>query len=184
MATGFALFDTALGRCGIVWNGLAVAGVYFPERDPARTVARIARRFAEAREDAPPEEVRHAMDGVVALLAGEARDLSDVRVDLGDAPEFRRRVYAVVRTIPPGGTLSYGEIARRLGPPVEARDVGEAMGRNPVPIIVPCHRVVGAGGKLGGFSAPGGSLTKRKLLAIEAVHATDEATLFSPASAR
>jgi methylated-DNA-[protein]-cysteine S-methyltransferase len=111
--------------------------------------------------------VQRAIDDIVALLAGERRDLNHVRVDIADVPDFNRRVYDIARTIPPGATLSYGEIAERLGDKMLARDVGQAMGQNPVPIIVPCHRVLAAGGKMGGFSAPGGTKTKLRLLEIE-----------------
>jgi methylated-DNA-[protein]-cysteine S-methyltransferase len=137
---------------------------------------RLLRRHPGAREATPPEEVARAIEGIVALVAGERRDLSDVVLDLTDVPEFNRRIYAVARTIKPGATLTYGAIAAELGEP-DARGVGEAMGQNPCPIIVPCHRVVAAGGKTGGFSAPGGAATKRRLLAIEGASA-DAPTLF------
>jgi methylated-DNA-[protein]-cysteine S-methyltransferase len=112
-----------------------------------------------------------AIEGIVALLDGQAHDLSTVVLDMDRVPEFHRRVYQITRTIAPGATLSYGDIAIRLGNAALARNVGQALGRNPFPIIVPCHRVVAAGGKLGGFSARGGTAMKRRLLAIEAGHA-------------
>ena len=111
--------------------------------------------------------MQHAIEGIVALLTGEARDLSDVPLDLDEVPEFHCKVYDVARTIKPGTTLWYGEIAARLGEPDAARAVGQALGRNPIPIIVPCHRVLAADGATGGFSAPGGTATKLRLLAIE-----------------
>jgi methylated-DNA-[protein]-cysteine S-methyltransferase len=113
--------------------------------------------------------VRRAIDGIVTLLRGEPSALDDVALDMEGVPEFNRRVYEVARTIPWGATLSYGEIAKRLGDPGAARDVGQALGRNPFAIVVPCHRVLAAGGKWGGFSARGGVATKRRLLSIEAV---------------
>lgn len=177
-ADQFAIFQAALGSCGIVWSGRGILGVMFAEPDEARTRVRLMRRFPDAVEASPPTPVRRAIDGIAALLAGGDPDLSDVTLDLDRLSEFQRRVYAIARTVRPGATISYGEIAARLGEPGAAREVGEAMGRNPVPIIIPCHRVVGAGGKLGGFSAPGGVATKRKLLAIESVHARDEGSLF------
>jgi methylated-DNA-[protein]-cysteine S-methyltransferase len=119
----------------------------------------------------PPPSVQAAIDGIVALLCGEARDLSQIALDMGGVPEFDRRVYEMARTIAPGETLSYGDLATRLGDPAAAREVGQALGRNPFPVIVPCHRVVAAAGRLGGFSAPGGAATKRRLLAIESAHA-------------
>ena len=112
--------------------------------------------------------MKRAIDDVTALLHGEPRALDRVALDMEDVPEFNRRVYEVARTIPWGATLSYGEIARRLGDPAAARDVGQALGQNPFPIVVPCHRVLAAGGKWGGFSARGGVATKRRLLSIEA----------------
>jgi methylated-DNA-[protein]-cysteine S-methyltransferase len=177
----FTLFETAIGSCGVVWSEHGVVGVQLPEADAAKTRARLRRRFPEAREAAPPAAVQRAIDGMTALLGGEARDLSDVALDMGRVPEFNRRVYEVARTIAPGATLSYGEIAARLGDRLLAQDVGQAMGQNPFPIIVPCHRVLAAGGKIGGFSANGGIMTKRRMLAIESVHATDGLPLFSRA---
>ena len=163
----FALFETAIGCCGIVWSEHGIAGVQLPERGEAATRNRLLRRFPAAREGAPPAEVRRAIDDIVALLGGEHRDLNHVRIDIGAAPEFHRRVYEVARRIPAGATLSYGEVAERLGDRNLARDVAEALSENPCPIIVPCHRILAAGGKPGGFSAPGGVATKLRLLTIE-----------------
>jgi methylated-DNA-[protein]-cysteine S-methyltransferase len=163
----FALFDTAMGRCAIVWGARGVAGTAFPEVTDEATRKRIARRHPSAREAQPPHDIARVINDVVALLAGEPRDLRGVAIDTGDMPDFNRRVYEIARTVPPGSTLSYGEIAERLGDRTLARDVGQAMGQNPIPIIVPCHRVLAAGGKTGGFSAPGGVATKLRLLSIE-----------------
>jgi methylated-DNA-[protein]-cysteine S-methyltransferase len=154
-----------------------VIGTSLPEGSAERTRSWLARRFPDAVESAPPAEVQAAIDGIVALLNGEHRDLSRVELDFGDVPEFNRRAYEVARTIPPGKTLTYGDIAHRLGMPGSAQAVGQAMGRNPFPIIVPCHRVLAAGGKDGGFSARGGVATKRRMLVIEGALA-DEPTLF------
>jgi methylated-DNA-[protein]-cysteine S-methyltransferase len=164
---GFALFETAIGHCGIVWSERRVAGVQLPERSEEATRNRIRRRFPAAREAVPPDVVQHAIGDIVALLDGEPRDLTHVTIDTDGMADFNRRVYAVARTIPPGATLSYGEIAERLGDRSLARDVGQALGQNPIPIVVPCHRVLAAGGKVGGFSAPGGVVTKLRLLTIE-----------------
>jgi methylated-DNA-[protein]-cysteine S-methyltransferase len=164
---GFALFETAIGHCGIVWRGRGVAGVQLPERNEDATRNRMLRRFAGAREAVPSDEMRRAIDDIVALLSGAPRDLTHVTIDTDGLADFNRRVYAIARTIPPGATLSYGEIAERLGDRNLARDVGQALGQNPIPIIVPCHRVLAAGGKVGGFSAPGGVVTKLRLLTIE-----------------
>lgn len=178
-ALGFTVFDTAIGACALVWGDGGVVGAFLPERDEPALRARIARRFPDAVEAEPPDSVRDAVAGVAALLSGEKRDLSGVALDMSAVPPFHQRVYEVARAIPPGETLTYGEIAARLGAPREAaRAVGEAMGRNPFPIIMPCHRVLGAGGKPGGFSAPGGVETKLKMLQIEGARVGDEPTLF------
>ena len=163
----FALFETAIGCCALVWSGRGVAGVQLPEENAAATRARVLRRFAAASEAPPPPKVRRAIDGIIALLRGETTDLSGVAIDIEGLPEFNRRVYAVARTIPPAKTLTYGEIAQRLGDRALAREVGQALGQNPIPLIVPCHRVLAAGGKTGGFSASGGVVTKLRLLTIE-----------------
>jgi methylated-DNA-[protein]-cysteine S-methyltransferase len=178
---GFALFDTAIGSCAIAWSGRGVLAVQLPEAAEAKTRARMRRRFPQVRESSPPPDVRHAVDGIVALLRGDAIDFSAVALDLEQVPAFHCRVYEVARTIACGATLTYGEIAKRLGVPGEAREVGEALGRNPIPIIVPCHRVLAAGGKLGGFSAPGGVTTKRRLLAIEGARTSNVPDLFDRA---
>jgi methylated-DNA-[protein]-cysteine S-methyltransferase len=163
----FALFETAIGCCGIVWSEPGIAGVQLPERSEAATRKRLLRHFPAAHEGEPHAEVGRAIDDIVALLGGERRDLSQVRIDLDAASEFHRRVYEVARRIPAGATLSYGEVAERLGDRNLARDVAEALSQNPCPIIVPCHRVLAAGGKPGGFSAAGGVATKLRLLTIE-----------------
>jgi methylated-DNA-[protein]-cysteine S-methyltransferase len=161
------LFDTAIGRCGIAWSARGVAGVQLPEAREPETRARLLRRFPGAREASPPPEVQGALDGIAALLSGQPSHLETVSLDMDRVSPFHRRVYEVARTIPPGATLSYGEVAARLGEPGLARDVGQALGQNPFALIVPCHRVIAAGGKLGGFSARGGASTKLRLLAIE-----------------
>ena len=163
----FVLFETAIGCCGIVWSERGVAGVQLPERSEAATRNRLLRRFPAAHEDEPPADVQRTIDDIVALLGGERRNLNHVRIDLDAVSEFHRRVYEIARRIPAGATLSYGEIAERLGDRNLARDVADALSKNPCPIIVPCHRVMAAGGKPGGFSAPGGLATKLRLLTIE-----------------
>jgi methylated-DNA-[protein]-cysteine S-methyltransferase len=164
---GFAVFDTAIGACGIVWSPRGVASVQLPEANERATRARLLRRFAGAREVPPPPDIQRAIDDIAALLRGERRELSDIAIDADGLPEFNARVYAIARTIPAGGTLTYGEIAERLGDRRLAREVGQALGQNPIPLIVPCHRVLAAGGKTGGFSASGGVVTKMRLLSIE-----------------
>jgi len=178
MTAGFALFETAVGVCGIAWGERGVLGVQLPERTEARTRARMGRRFPAARESPPPTAVQRAIESIVALLDGEARDLAEVVLDMEGVPNFERLVFEVARTIPAGATLTYGEIAARLGTQRDARAVGEALGQNPFPIVVPCHRVLAAGGRVGGFSAHGGITTKLRLLSIERARTSSVPTLF------
>jgi len=179
--TGYALFDTAVGRCGIAWGErgvLGVLGVQLPERDEERTRARLLKQHPQAEERPPPPDIRAVVDGIVSLLRGEAVDLSRTRLALERVPEFNRRVYEVALSVPPGKTVTYGEIAERLGDKALARDVGQALGQNPWPIVVPCHRVLAAGGRIGGFSANGGITTKHRLLTIEGAFADAPPSLF------
>jgi methylated-DNA-[protein]-cysteine S-methyltransferase len=163
----FALFDTAIGRCGIAWNTRGLTGVQLPHADEAATRRRLCQRYPNGQEASPSAEVQQAIDGIVALLRGEARDLTGVAIDNSDTPAFNAQVYAITRTVPPGATITYGEIAERLGDKMLAREVGQALGQNPCPLVMPCHRVLAAGGKSGGFSASGGVVTKLRLLTIE-----------------
>jgi methylated-DNA-[protein]-cysteine S-methyltransferase len=174
---GFALFDTAIGRCAIAWSGRGILAVQLPEANERSTRARLTRRLPRLRETPPPSAVKRAIEAIVALLRGEPRDLSAVMLDMDGVPPFHRRVYEIARTIPPGATLSYGQIAARLGAPGSARAVGQALGRNPFAILVPCHRVLAAGGRPGGFSANGGVATKLRLLAIEGARSSDAPAL-------
>ncbi len=164
---GFALFDTAIGRCGVAWGAQGVTGIQLPEARDAETRARLRRRFAKLSEATPPAAVRRGITQIGALMRGEKIDLSGIELDLREVPAFHRRVYEVAREIPAGTTLSYGELAARAGAPGAARAVGQALGRNPFAIVVPCHRVLAASGKLGGFSANGGVETKLRMLEIE-----------------
>ena len=184
-AQRFAIFETAVGPCGIAWGRRAVIGVALPEADAARTRKRLLRRLPDAREALPPPHVQKVVDAIVALLHGEPIDLSWVALDMHPVPAFDRRVYEIARAIPAGATRTYGQIAEQLGseshPSPEwgvAREVGQALGRNPFPIIVPCHRVLAANGKAGGFSARGGVATKLRLLSIECARTSDAPGLF------
>lgn len=176
---GFALFDTAIGRCAIAWNDVGVVRLQLPERDDDAALRRILVRHPEASEEAPPEPVRQAMALIETLLQGKESDLSVIALDMTGVGEFDAKVYAIARTIAPGATMSYGAIARTLGGQSFSREVGQALGRNPFAIIVPCHRVVAAGGKHGGFSAHGGVDTKLRLLTIEAALSGAPRSLFS-----
>jgi methylated-DNA-[protein]-cysteine S-methyltransferase len=163
----FALFDTAIGPCGLVWGAHGLLGVLLPEATAGATRARAQRRFGGAQEADAPPDIQPVMTRIVGLLSGEPDSLLDIALDTSAVPPFNLRVYALARGILPGQTLTYGEVAARLGEPQAARAVGQALGANPFPIIVPCHRVLAAGGRSGGFSAPGGARTKLRLLEIE-----------------
>lgn len=175
---GYTLFDTPLGRCGIAWGGRGIVLVQLPEARESAARARLLRRLPGAREAPPPPDVERAQSGILALLRGEPKDLSDVALDMTGVPPFDRRVYEGARGIPAGATLSYGELAARLGEPGAAPGVGRALARNPFALVVPCHRVLAARGRIGGFSASGGIATKRRLLAIEAAQAGRQPGLF------
>jgi methylated-DNA-[protein]-cysteine S-methyltransferase len=163
----FALFDTPIGRCGIAWSEFGIASLQLPEGRELATRARLLTRFPEAAAGSPPPAVQLAIAEIGALLAGKPSNLARVELDMRSVPPFHQRVYDAARAIPPGTTRSYGELATELGQPGSARAVGQALGRNPFAIIVPCHRVLAAGGKVGGFSANGGVTTKLRLLTCE-----------------
>jgi methylated-DNA-[protein]-cysteine S-methyltransferase len=166
-----AQFDTELGACAVRWSAIGITGVELPSR-----LTRELRSLGEG--VALPDFVRVAIDGMAAVLAGERRDLGDIPLDDGRIDPFRRRVYAATRSIPPGTTATYGQIARRIGLPDGARDVGAALSRNPFPIVVPCHRVIAANGALTGFSAAGGLATKRRMLELEGAPGFGQQLLF------
>jgi methylated-DNA-[protein]-cysteine S-methyltransferase len=164
-------FDTRLGTCAVRWTDAGVASV----RLPSPRTAELPRIGDTARV---PDTVRAAIDGIVAVLDGAPVDLGFVPLDERGIDPFRRAVYAATRTVAPGSTVTYGDIARAIGRPDAARDVGAALARNPFPIVVPCHRVVGADGKLTGFSAPGGLATKRRMLELEGAPGYGQQVLF------
>ena len=164
---GYAIVNTALGAFGAVWTEDGIARTWMHDRTVEATLRQIMRAYPDAVEHEPAPDVAAAMADVAALLDGQAR-VPMAPLDMQGVPEFDRRVYEVARTIPPGKTMTYGAIAKALGEePMRARDVGVALSRNPFAPIVPCHRVVAAGGQLGGYSAPGGTSTKRRLLELE-----------------
>lgn len=188
-----ALFDTAIGRCGIAWGERGVTGVSLPEVEAAGAgtgatgdaawEARLARAGAStspptSTSEPLPAPIARAIADIVALLRGDPRDLLDVALDLDGVPPFHQRVYALTRRILPGYTRTYGELARELGSPGAARAVGQALGLNPFPIVVPCHRVMAAHGQTGGFSGPGGTATKLRMLGIEGAQVPGTMTLF------
>jgi methylated-DNA-[protein]-cysteine S-methyltransferase len=200
--SGFLLFETAIGRCGIAWNERGLTAVALPGPSDRQLRGWLLKRTPGAVEhgrgatpaaDAdssggdqaanpaavlPPFAVR-ARDGIVALLAGADDDLADVPLDTEGLAPFHARVYEASRQVRPGETTTYGALAAALGADRgAARAVGQALGANPWPIVVPCHRITAAGGRTGGFSAPGGVATKLRILDVERAHARGDPTLF------
>ncbi len=174
----FALFETPIGTCAIAWGPRGINAVQLPMGGSEKTRVRMQQRYADVAEAEPPAYVQHVIARITALLAGEGDDLSDVVLDLDGVSPFQRGVYEIARRIPPGSTLTYGDIAKQLGGVELSREVGQALGRNPCPIVVPCHRVLAAGNKPGGFSANGGVETKLKMLAIEGAAVNYTPSLF------
>jgi methylated-DNA-[protein]-cysteine S-methyltransferase len=164
------LFDCAIGLCGVAWNARGLVGVQLPEKDRATTERRLAAKSHSAAGE-PPAWVAALIADIQKYCAGGKIDFSHVAVDLGGMDDFSRRIYTALRGVGFGSTVTYGDLAKELG--LEgwegARDIGAAMGHNRVPIVIPCHRVLAAGNKPGGFSAYGGATTKQKLLALEGV---------------
>jgi methylated-DNA-[protein]-cysteine S-methyltransferase len=163
----FTLFDTPVGACALVWGDRGLVGVLLPEPDALATRRRVERRYPGAIEVEPTDDVAHVIARIRGLLNGGRDDLEDIVLDMRAVAPFEQRVYRLARAIHPGSTRTYGQLARDLGDALVARAVGQALGANPFPIIVPCHRVLAAGAKAGGFSAPGGTRTKLRLLEIE-----------------
>ena len=163
------LFDTAIGECGVAWNPRGLVGVQLPEKDRGQTELRLAVKCRSTGAADVPPWVQSLVSDIQRYLAGQPVDFSGITVDLDGVDDFRKALYAALRGIGFGRTVTYGELAKELGLTgwEGARDVGEAMGRNPMPIVIPCHRVLAAGNKPGGFSAYGGISTKQKLLALE-----------------
>ncbi|HET9427969.1 MAG TPA: methylated-DNA--[protein]-cysteine S-methyltransferase [Allosphingosinicella sp.] len=180
MESGFALFDTKIGLCGLAWTGSTLRGVQLPEASAAKARGELKRRFPDLDEAEPPPWVVDSIDALTAFLSGATETaLAAIPIDLTSVGEWERRVYQAARDVPAGSTVTYGMLAARLGDPGKARAVGQALGRNPWPIVIPCHRITAAGGRMGGFSAPGGTVTKLKLLEIEGALAADGLPLFA-----
>jgi methylated-DNA-[protein]-cysteine S-methyltransferase len=176
--TQFALFDTAVGRCAILWRDERLVGVLLPSSSDAAMRRAIDKRAGDASEAEPPEFVQRAIEKIRRLCDGEAVSFDDAPLDRDRIEPFANRVYDILLRVAPGETTTYGAIAEALGDRTLSRAVGAALGANPFPIIIPCHRVTAAGGKMGGFSAPGGADTKRKLLDIEGAFAAEKLPLF------
>ena len=177
-ADGFCLFPTSVGECALAWRGERLCAVHLPEATPEQLRRRMRARWPGAVEGEPPAFAAAAVRRVRALLEGERDDLLDLPLDMEGVPPFHQQVYAVARAIPPGRTLTYGEVARLIGEPGASRAVGQALGANPFAPVVPCHRVLAAGGRSGGFSAEGGAATKLRMLEIEGARFGAEPGLF------
>jgi methylated-DNA-[protein]-cysteine S-methyltransferase len=167
----YLIFETASGFCGIAWNTIGITRFQLPARSAEATERNLLRRLPAAEPGTPPPEVVEAVSAVKRYFDGEKTDFSGFQLDLNEQDGFFRQIYDAARRLGWGYTTTYGALAKELGVgPEAARDVGQAMAKNPVPLIIPCHRVLAAGGKIGGFSAPGGSAAKRRMLQLEGVH--------------
>ncbi|URQ74560.1 MAG: methylated-DNA--[protein]-cysteine S-methyltransferase [Candidatus Ochrobactrum gambitense] len=179
--SGITIFETPIGACGIAWRGAKVIGVEIADTDEKETRYRLGERVGEQLSDAQaevPAFVTQAIEKVRVLLDGGSPDFSQTPLALDSLPDLNRQVYEIILELKAGETTTYGAIARRLGDVSLSQAVGYALGKNPFPIIVPCHRVLGSNGKVGGFSAAGGTATKLKLLNIERAKISSEPDLF------
>jgi methylated-DNA-[protein]-cysteine S-methyltransferase len=165
----YCLIATAIGPVGLAWSETGITRLQLPDSDGATTLARLVKRVKEPAEAHPPEWLEPGVKKLQHYFAATRTDLSNIPLDLTGVSEFFCTIYAEMRTLGWGEIVTYGELAARVGSPGAAQAVGQAMGRNPVPIIVPCHRVLASGNKLGGFSAPGGTRSKLWLLDMEGV---------------
>jgi methylated-DNA-[protein]-cysteine S-methyltransferase len=177
LGRAYSLFDTAIGRCAIAWSHQGIVGVQLPEAREIDTRRRLFHLYPEARETRPPPNAEAAIEGIVALLHGETRDFADITLDMSGIHVFDQRVYQVAQQIPRGQTLTYDELARKMGTPSSVRPVMHAIARNPFVVIVPCHRVLEAGGYADKMSAHAGLISKRRLLSIEGTGSAASKTL-------
>jgi methylated-DNA-[protein]-cysteine S-methyltransferase len=173
----YCLFDTAIGLCGVAWSERGLTRVQLPEADLDSTERRLKTRSGGTCADDPPPQIKHLIAQIQRYATGERVDFSSAVLDLSKVGPIDREICAAARAIGWGATATYGDLARQTGTPGDARGVGQAMSRNPVPIVIPCHRVLAKGNKLGGFSAYGGTITKERLLALEGVRVGDDAPL-------
>jgi methylated-DNA-[protein]-cysteine S-methyltransferase len=170
-AQHYYVFETTMGFCGIAWGDAGVSRFQLPAKTAEAAERLMRRRAFGAEPGAPPESIAAVIEAAKRYFAGEEMDFSQVQVDLAGQDAFFAQIYGALRQVGWGRTTTYGALAKEVGASREAaRDVGEAMAKNPAPLIIPCHRVLAAGGKLGGFSAPGGSTTKARMLELEGVH--------------
>lgn len=177
LGRAYSIFDTAIGRCGIAWGQSGIVGVQLPEAREIDTRRRLFQLYPEARETRPIPSVEAAIEGIVALLRGETGDFADVTLDMSGIHPFDQRAYQVARQIPRGETLTYNEVAARMGTPSAVRSVVQAIGRNPFVVIIPCHRVLEAGSYTDRMSPHGGLISKRRLLSIEGTGSASSKTL-------
>lgn len=173
----YCLFDTAIGSCGVAWSEQGLTRVQLPEADRNSTERRLRARSGGTRSDDPPPQIKQLIDEIQRFATGERVDFSSAVLDLSKVGPIDREIQIAARSIGWGTTATYGDLARQTGTPGDARGVGQAMSRNPMPIVIPCHRVLAKGNKLGGFSAYGGTVTKERLLALEGVRVGDDAPL-------
>jgi len=167
-AQRYFVFETAAGFCGIAWSDAGITRFMLPSSTAEATETNLRRRVGNAQPGTPPAHVMAAVEAAKRYFAGEQIDFSELQLDLSGENIFFKKIYAAARRVGWGHTTTYGTLAKEVGAgPEAARDVGQAMAKNPVPLIIPCHRVLAAGGKLGGFSAPGGSTTKQRMLELE-----------------
>ncbi|WP_064681451.1 methylated-DNA--[protein]-cysteine S-methyltransferase [Rhizobium bangladeshense] len=167
----YLIFETAGGFCGIAWSDAGIVRFQLPTKTAEATERLLLRRLPDGLPGAPTPEVLETVAAVKRYFQGEETDFSGVELDLAGQDAFFREIYAAARRIGWGRTTTYGALAKELGAgPEAARDVGQAMAKNPVALIIPCHRVLAAGGKIGGFSAPGGSTSKTRMLELEGVN--------------
>ena len=174
----YSIFDTGIGRCGIAWSDGGVIGVQLPEAREIDTRRRLFQLYPEARETRAPVDVEIAIESIAELLRGGSADLSDVTLDMTGIPAFNQRVYAFARSIPRGETRTYGEVATALRASGAVNSVAQAIAKNPLMIIVPCHRVLEEGHYADRISPNGGVISKRRLLSLEGTHPTASKTLF------
>ncbi|SHH04919.1 methylated-DNA-[protein]-cysteine S-methyltransferase [Kaistia soli DSM 19436] len=174
----FTLFETAIGRSAIVWGNSGIRRTLLPETDEGETRRLVGKLFPDAAERSPAAEIAATIEGIQALLDGAREHLREAPLDMTGIEPFPKRVYEALRHIGPGETITYGALAKQVGSEGEARAIGAVLGRNPFPIIVPCHRVLAAGGKAGGFSAPGGVATKLVMLTRERARTAKSPGLF------
>ena len=166
----YLIFETAAGFCGIAWNSTGITRFQLPTKSAEAAERLLLLRLPGAESGLPSPQVAEAVAAAKRHFAGERTDFSRFTLDLGEQDEFFQQIYAAARQVGWGRTTTYGTLAKELGAgPEAARDVGQAMAKNPVPLIIPCHRVLAAGGKVGGFSAPGGSAAKIRMLKLEGI---------------